>query len=42
MNISFTNAAKAKLKEILEMNENRYIKLKYDTDGCGCVMSGVT
>ncbi|REJ25450.1 MAG: heme biosynthesis protein HemY [Bacillaceae bacterium] len=42
MNISFTNAAKAKLKEILEMDENRYIKLKYDTDGCGCVMSGVT
>lgn len=41
MNISFTDQAVKKLMKELAAAENRYVKLKYETDGCGCVMSGV-
>ncbi len=41
MNIIFTDKAIEKLKPILT-NTNKQLKLKYDTDGCGCVVSGVT
>ncbi len=42
MHIQFTTEAIGKLQEKLKENQSRYVKLKYDTDGCGCVMSGVT
>lgn len=41
MNISFTDQAVKKLMKELATAENRYVKLKYETDGCGCVMTGV-
>ncbi|MBA2873343.1 iron-sulfur cluster biosynthesis family protein [Thermaerobacillus caldiproteolyticus] len=41
MNIAFTDKAIEKLKPILT-STNKQLKLKYDTDGCGCVVSGVT
>ena len=41
MDISITEAAAKKIKERIA-GKNGYLKLKYDTDGCGCVVSGVT
>lgn len=42
MKIIFTERAEKKLKEKLQKHEGYHLKLKYDTDGCGCVVSGVT
>jgi uncharacterized protein YqkB len=42
MQVTFTKEAIEKLTPKLEANKNRVLKLKYDTEGCGCVMSGVT
>jgi uncharacterized protein YqkB len=42
MQVTFTKEAIEQLAPKLEENNNRKLKLKYDTDGCGCVMSGVT
>jgi iron-sulfur cluster insertion protein len=38
--IVFTDQAIDKLK-VYELTGDRVIKLKYETEGCGCVMSGV-
>ncbi|MBJ6363624.1 iron-sulfur cluster biosynthesis family protein [Paenibacillus sp. GCM10012307] len=40
MKIVFTEAAQAKLLPLLEP-EHAKLKLLYDTEGCGCVVSGV-
>ncbi|MGM0874089.1 MAG: iron-sulfur cluster biosynthesis family protein [Bacillota bacterium] len=42
MQLTFTKEAIEQLAPMLEKNKNRVLKLKYDTEGCGCVMSGVT
>lgn len=42
MQVTFTKEAIEQLTPKLEANKNRVLKLKYDTEGCGCVMSGVT
>ncbi|WP_430487401.1 iron-sulfur cluster biosynthesis family protein [Priestia flexa] len=42
MNITFTNRALEKVAEKYDQNSSLFLKLKYDTDGCGCVVSGVT
>jgi uncharacterized protein YqkB len=42
MNITFTDKAIAKVQEKYGKDSSLYLKLKYDTDGCGCVVSGVT
>ncbi|WP_243386425.1 iron-sulfur cluster biosynthesis family protein [Bacillus kexueae] len=42
MNIIFTERAKEKMQENIQKHPNRFLKLKYDTEGCGCVVSGVT
>jgi uncharacterized protein YqkB len=39
--IIFTDKAIEKLKPILS-HTNKQLKLKYDTDGCGCAVNGVT
>lgn len=39
MNITFTELAKLQLEKVLL--ENQKIKLKYDTEGCGCAVNGV-
>ncbi|MCH1624842.1 iron-sulfur cluster biosynthesis family protein [Ferdinandcohnia quinoae] len=41
MKIQFTGKAVKKL-ETTYTNKNKLLKLKYETDGCGCVLSGVT
>ncbi|MBU8879211.1 iron-sulfur cluster biosynthesis family protein [Bacillus sp. FJAT-29790] len=41
MEITITETAANKIKERVA-GKNGYIKLKYDTEGCGCVVSGVT
>ncbi|WP_453995224.1 iron-sulfur cluster biosynthesis family protein [Bacillus nitroreducens] len=41
MNITFTERAIEKLNLNIH-NQDKQLKLKYETDGCGCVMSGVT
>ncbi|WP_044747930.1 iron-sulfur cluster biosynthesis family protein [Bacillus alveayuensis] len=41
MKITFTDKAIEKLKPILSQG-NKQLKLKYDTDGCGCAVNGVT
>ncbi|UII54734.1 iron-sulfur cluster biosynthesis family protein [Cytobacillus spongiae] len=41
MEIRITEAAYEKLQEKIAA-EKGYLKLKYDTEGCGCVVSGVT
>lgn len=41
MNIMITDKAEEKIKEKRGQQEG-YLKLKYETEGCGCVMSGVT
>lgn len=40
MEIVITDSAAAKLKEKTK-NLNGFLKLKYDTDGCGCAVNGV-
>ncbi|AMX82993.1 heme biosynthesis protein HemY [Geobacillus subterraneus] len=40
VNITFTDAAKEKLTPIVAQS-GRQLKLKYDTDGCGCLVDGV-
>lgn len=40
MNITITEEAAKKIKERME-GKNCLLKLKYDIDGCGCVVSGV-
>lgn len=40
MEIVITDPAAAKLKE-KTTNLNGFLKLKYDTDGCGCAVNGV-
>lgn len=40
MNITFTEKALEKITMKIQ-DKNGYIKLKYDTDGCGCAVSGV-
>ncbi|WP_035097684.1 iron-sulfur cluster biosynthesis family protein [Anoxybacteroides tepidamans] len=40
MNITFTEKAMQQLELILSQ-KNKQLKLKYDTDGCGCVVNGV-
>lgn len=42
MQLTFTNEAIEQLALKLKENKERILKLKYDTEGCGCVMSGVT
>lgn len=42
MNITFTDKAIAKIQEKYGKASSTHLKLKYDTDGCGCVVSGVT
>ena len=42
MHLTFTKEAIEHLTPKLEENKHRVLKLKYDTEGCGCVMSGVT
>ncbi|MEH7124400.1 iron-sulfur cluster biosynthesis family protein [Bacillus sp. JJ1773] len=41
MNIVITEEAARKIKERVN-GKNGFLKLKYDIDGCGCVVSGVT
>ncbi|WP_163101077.1 iron-sulfur cluster biosynthesis family protein [Peribacillus alkalitolerans] len=40
MIITWTDTAKAKLIEKTQ-EQDGYLKLKYDTEGCGCVVNGV-
>lgn len=40
MEIIITEAATEKINERIEGREG-YLKLKYDTDGCGCAVNGV-
>jgi uncharacterized protein YqkB len=42
MQVTFTKEAIEQITPKLVANKNRVLKLKYDTEGCGCVMSGVT
>lgn len=42
MQVTFTKEAIEQLTPKLNENSERLLKLKYDTEGCGCVMSGVT
>ncbi|MBM7693196.1 uncharacterized protein YqkB [Peribacillus deserti] len=41
MQIEWTMEAEKKLAEKIG-GKSGFLKLKYDTDGCGCVVSGVT
>jgi len=41
MEISVTNLAAEKIEE-MRKGKAGFLKLKYDTDECGCVMCGVT
>jgi uncharacterized protein YqkB len=41
MNITFTDRAAEKIQTKLAKTSGAMLKLKYDTDGCGCVVSGV-
>jgi len=40
MNVTITDQANVAL-ENLQIDEALFLKLKYETEGCGCVMSGV-
>ncbi|MBM7621092.1 uncharacterized protein YqkB [Bacillus tianshenii] len=42
MKVTFTERAAERVKAKLENQEGKWLKLKYDTDGCGCVVSGVS
>jgi uncharacterized protein YqkB len=41
LNITFTEVAKNRLETITDNIERYVLQLKYDTDGCGCVVNGV-
>ncbi|TCJ05590.1 iron-sulfur cluster biosynthesis family protein [Cytobacillus praedii] len=41
MEIIVTEEAEKKIKAKID-GQNGYLKLKYDTEGCGCVVSGVS
>lgn len=41
MKLVFTERAIEKLNEKMAGKNTKYLKLKYDTEGCGCVVSGV-
>jgi uncharacterized protein YqkB len=41
MKITITDTASKKIEEKIGQQQG-YLKLKYDTEGCGCVVSGVT
>ncbi|MDQ0231875.1 iron-sulfur cluster biosynthesis family protein [Metabacillus malikii] len=42
MEVTFTKEAIEKIKPKLEQHKQKVLKLKYDTEDCGCVMCGVT
>jgi iron-sulfur cluster insertion protein len=42
MNITFTDKAIEKIQVKLSDSNGKQLKLKYDTEGCGCVVSGVS
>ncbi|MDQ0225012.1 heme biosynthesis protein HemY [Bacillus sp. 7586-K] len=42
MEVTFTKEAIAQIEPKFTENKNRMLKLKYDTEDCGCVMCGVT
>ncbi|KZZ86171.1 MULTISPECIES: iron-sulfur cluster biosynthesis family protein [Bacillaceae] len=41
MNVTFTEKAIERIAPRLSENPEAHLKLKYDTEGCGCVVSGV-
>ncbi|OZM58700.1 hypothetical protein CIB95_03790 [Lottiidibacillus patelloidae] len=41
MNITFTDEAVKRLEKLMCELETSVLQLKYDTDGCGCVVNGV-
>ncbi|MBS2969517.1 iron-sulfur cluster biosynthesis family protein [Metabacillus sp. KIGAM252] len=41
MNVTFTEKAIERIAPSLSENPEAHLKLKYDTEGCGCVVSGV-
>ncbi|MGD6815644.1 iron-sulfur cluster biosynthesis family protein [Metabacillus sp. 84] len=41
MKVTFTEKAIERIEPSLTENPEAYLKLKYDTEGCGCVVSGV-
>ncbi|MCA1058237.1 iron-sulfur cluster biosynthesis family protein [Rossellomorea aquimaris] len=42
MKIQLTNEATRKIQDKMNIeNKPGYLKLKYDTEGCGCVVSGI-
>ncbi|MRX74274.1 iron-sulfur cluster biosynthesis family protein [Bacillus lacus] len=41
MNITFAEKAMEKIDEVQKTHPGYVLKLKYDTEGCGCVVSGV-
>jgi uncharacterized protein YqkB len=42
MNITFTDRAVERIQAKWPENSGKLLKLKYDVEGCGCVMSGVS
>ena len=42
VNVTFTEKALVKINEKFNGNDNKWLKIKYDTEGCGCVVSGVS
>ncbi|MEK3808165.1 MULTISPECIES: iron-sulfur cluster biosynthesis family protein [unclassified Metabacillus] len=42
MEIKWTDRAMKKIEGSVQAHSDKQVKLKYDTDGCGCVVSGVT
>ena len=42
MNITFTDKAIQKIQDRFPEESEKQLKLKYDTEGCGCVVSGVS
>lgn len=42
MNITFTDKAIERIRPKLSDSSGKQLKLKYDTEGCGCVVSGVS
>ncbi|AZB43445.1 iron-sulfur cluster biosynthesis family protein [Bacillus sp. FJAT-42376] len=41
MNVTFTEKAMERIAPSLREHPEARLKLKYDTEGCGCVVSGV-
>ncbi|WP_223702324.1 iron-sulfur cluster biosynthesis family protein [Sutcliffiella deserti] len=42
MKVTFTERAAQRVQAKLQNQEGKWLKLKYDTEGCGCVVSGVS